>query len=189
MTADWYPFPPQVLQRIASRICNEVKHINRVLYDVADIESHDTNGVAYTYSTTNQLMYSGFAVSVGDWHLNGVARPWVARGFYALAAALLAADRDGDGQSDGEELLAGTCPTSSASCFRFNAPSNTDNRFFVSWPSASNRVYVLQRSDSLTGTPACTNLATNAAATPPMNTWTDAPAGTGPWFYKVSARQ
>ena len=34
MTADWYSFPPQVLQRIASRICNEVKHINRVLYDV-----------------------------------------------------------------------------------------------------------------------------------------------------------
>jgi GMP synthase (glutamine-hydrolysing) len=34
MTADWYRFPPEVLQRIANRICNEVKHINRVLYDV-----------------------------------------------------------------------------------------------------------------------------------------------------------
>ncbi len=34
MTADWYRFPPEVLQRIASRICNEVQHINRVLYDV-----------------------------------------------------------------------------------------------------------------------------------------------------------
>jgi GMP synthase (glutamine-hydrolysing) len=34
MTADWFRFPPEVLQRIANRICNEVKHINRVLYDV-----------------------------------------------------------------------------------------------------------------------------------------------------------
>ena len=34
MTADWFRFPPEVLQRVAIRICNEVKHINRVLYDV-----------------------------------------------------------------------------------------------------------------------------------------------------------
>jgi GMP synthase (glutamine-hydrolysing) len=34
MTADWYRFPPEVLQRIANRICNEVKRINRVLYDI-----------------------------------------------------------------------------------------------------------------------------------------------------------
>ncbi|MFP4173438.1 MAG: glutamine-hydrolyzing GMP synthase [Candidatus Hydrogenedentota bacterium] len=34
MTADWYRFSPDVLQRSASRICNEVKGINRVLYDV-----------------------------------------------------------------------------------------------------------------------------------------------------------
>ena len=34
MTADWFRFPPEVLQRTANRICNEVEHINRVLYDV-----------------------------------------------------------------------------------------------------------------------------------------------------------
>lgn len=34
MTADWFRFPPEVLQRAANRICNEVKHINRVLYDI-----------------------------------------------------------------------------------------------------------------------------------------------------------
>lgn len=34
MTADWFRFPPEVLQRISNRICNEVKHINRVLYDI-----------------------------------------------------------------------------------------------------------------------------------------------------------
>lgn len=34
MTADWFRFPPEVLQKISSRICNEVQHINRVMYDV-----------------------------------------------------------------------------------------------------------------------------------------------------------
>ncbi len=34
MTADWFRFPPEVLQRTANRICNEVKHVNRVLYDI-----------------------------------------------------------------------------------------------------------------------------------------------------------
>jgi GMP synthase (glutamine-hydrolysing) len=34
MTADWFRFPPEVLQRVSNRICNEIKHINRVLYDV-----------------------------------------------------------------------------------------------------------------------------------------------------------
>ncbi|GMW00795.1 MAG: GMP synthase [glutamine-hydrolyzing] [Candidatus Hydrogenedentota bacterium] len=34
MTADWFRFPPEILQRISNRICNEVQHINRVLYDV-----------------------------------------------------------------------------------------------------------------------------------------------------------
>ena len=34
MTADWYRMPPEVLQSAASRICNEVAGVNRVLYDI-----------------------------------------------------------------------------------------------------------------------------------------------------------
>jgi GMP synthase (glutamine-hydrolysing) len=34
MTADWYRFPPDVLDRTARRIVNEVRGINRVVYDV-----------------------------------------------------------------------------------------------------------------------------------------------------------
>ena len=34
MTADWFPFPPEVLAKISTRITNEVRGINRVLYDV-----------------------------------------------------------------------------------------------------------------------------------------------------------
>jgi GMP synthase (glutamine-hydrolysing) len=35
MTADWFPFPPEVLARISSRIINEVKGVNRVTYDIS----------------------------------------------------------------------------------------------------------------------------------------------------------
>ena len=34
MTADWFHFPPEVLDRMARRIVNEVRGINRVVYDV-----------------------------------------------------------------------------------------------------------------------------------------------------------
>ncbi len=35
MTADWYPFPHEVLGRISTRIINEVDGINRVCYDIS----------------------------------------------------------------------------------------------------------------------------------------------------------
>ncbi|RMH63047.1 MAG: glutamine-hydrolyzing GMP synthase [Calditrichaeota bacterium] len=35
MTADWYPMPYEVLGRVSNRIINEVKGINRVVYDVS----------------------------------------------------------------------------------------------------------------------------------------------------------
>jgi GMP synthase (glutamine-hydrolysing) len=35
MTADWYPMPAEVLQRMSSRIINNVRGVNRVVYDVS----------------------------------------------------------------------------------------------------------------------------------------------------------
>ena len=35
MTADWYPFPHEVLAQISTRIINEVRGVNRVTYDVS----------------------------------------------------------------------------------------------------------------------------------------------------------
>jgi GMP synthase (glutamine-hydrolysing) len=34
MTADWHKMPQPLLERISSRIVNEVRGVNRVLYDV-----------------------------------------------------------------------------------------------------------------------------------------------------------
>jgi GMP synthase (glutamine-hydrolysing) len=35
MTADWARLPYEVLERISSRITNEVRGINRVVYDIS----------------------------------------------------------------------------------------------------------------------------------------------------------
>jgi GMP synthase (glutamine-hydrolysing) len=35
MTADWAHIPPDVLGRISSRIINEVRGVNRVVYDIS----------------------------------------------------------------------------------------------------------------------------------------------------------
>jgi len=34
MTADWYPFEPAFLKEVSSRICNKVRSVNRVVYDI-----------------------------------------------------------------------------------------------------------------------------------------------------------
>jgi len=34
MTADWFAFPPEFLRSVSNRITNEVRGINRVVYDI-----------------------------------------------------------------------------------------------------------------------------------------------------------
>ena len=34
MTAEWSKIPFEVLEKVSSRIVNEVKHVNRVVYDI-----------------------------------------------------------------------------------------------------------------------------------------------------------
>jgi len=35
MTADWYRFDADILDKISSRICNEVPEVNRIVYDIS----------------------------------------------------------------------------------------------------------------------------------------------------------
>jgi len=34
MTADWYGFEPEFLREVSTRICNQVRSVNRVVYDI-----------------------------------------------------------------------------------------------------------------------------------------------------------
>jgi hypothetical protein len=62
----------------------------RVLFDIANIEAHDSNGKVCTFQYRNktyQKLCDGYTKDGG--HLNEAGRQLVARGFYALAAALI----------------------------------------------------------------------------------------------------
>ena len=61
----------------------------RLLFDIADIESHDPDGLPVTFTYEGQIyprMYVGYTVDGG--HLNAVGARRVALGWYATAAAL-----------------------------------------------------------------------------------------------------
>lgn len=163
----------------------------RVLFDIADIEAHDTNGAAQTFtynSRTCQRLFAGYSSDGG--HLNALGSREVAKGFYAIGAALFQADRDGDGLRDGDELIAGTGPLASNSCFGVAASAPTGaGGVLLRWTSASNRTYTLQRRSALDDAAGWTNLLTHLPATPPMNTHTDAAAAAAAGFYRVGVQQ
>ncbi|MGO8836596.1 MAG: hypothetical protein ACLQAH_02690 [Limisphaerales bacterium] len=167
---------------------------NRVLFDVADIEAHDTNGVLCTYVYSDrvcQYLWPGYNASGDGGHPDSpYAQQLLASGFYALAGALMSVDRDGDGVSDGQELIAGTRPLDAQSVFKLVSPTTAvPGAIVLQWNSSSNRFYTLQRGTSLMAPVSFTNLQVDAPATPPMNTCTDSPPKTGSFFYRVTVRQ
>ena len=162
---------------------------NRVLLDIADIESHDPDGnpVTFTYNgRVCQQLYSGYAVDEG--HLNPAGCELAAKGFYAVASAYFSMDRDGDGMSDGEELIAGTNPTNAQSVLQLIAKPVVDaTHLEFQWPSVSNRIYDLDRKGSMAKH--FTTTLTDIPATPPMNTFTDSVPTGGAIFYRLRVRQ
>jgi len=164
---------------------------NRVLLDIADIEAHDSNGLPVTFSYNNrvcQRLYDDYSSDGG--HLNSAGSQLAAKGFYAVAAALMSLDRDGDGLSDGQELVAGTRPADPQSVLRLSGATLTpEGAVVLRWSSASNRLYTLQRGTSLMNGTSFTNLLLDATPTPPLNTFTDAPPGSATFFYRLQVRQ
>ncbi len=83
-----------------------VRANNRILYDIADIEAHDTNGVEQTFLYNDvvcQKQFAGYTTDGG--HLDTTeARQNAALGLYAVAVGLLTVDRDGDGIPDHFEM-------------------------------------------------------------------------------------
>ena len=164
---------------------------NKVLLDVADLESHTTAGGLQTFaynSRTCQMLYSGFTTDGG--HLDassGAGRRQVAKGFYALAVALMNTDRDHDGIPDFDELVAGTDPLNDAAVLRLSTFSTTvSNQLIFSWPSSSNRLYQLEHAATLPVT--WQKHGAEMPATPPLNYCTNT-LGSGSHFYRLGVRR
>ena len=133
-----------------------------------------------------QAQYIGYTLDGG--HLNDTGKTLVAKSFYALGTALFSVDRDGDGETDGSELLAGTRPLDPTSVFKCVSTTRAaSNAIVLEWTSSSNRLYTIQRGASLLG--GFSNLMLNAPATPPINVYTDTPTPAGSFYYRVQVRQ
>lgn len=60
---------------------------NKLLFDIADLEAHDSEGNEYTYEEDGnvyQKLWTGWAADSG--HLNNDGKEWIAEAWYAVAA-------------------------------------------------------------------------------------------------------
>ena len=58
MTTDYYPFPHEILGRAATRIINEVRGINRVVYDITSKPPARSSGSDREYCGVKQAKAS-----------------------------------------------------------------------------------------------------------------------------------
>ncbi len=161
---------------------------NRILYDIADIESWDTNGVQQTFVYTNHVFQKEAAsFSVDGEHLNLLGMQKAAQGLYTLSTALYIADRDGDGMPDWwemanglnpldptdasadpdgdgmsnlKEYLSGTDPQNAQSVLKLNVDSIVNGTCQLDFIGASNVVHTVQYNDAGPATAAWQTLAT-----------------------------
>ncbi len=93
------------------------------------------------------------------------------------------ADHDGDGMNNSGEYTAGTSPIDSSSLLKIDLKQvYGPDGFVIRWPSASGKLYTIERSTNLmTG---FSTLATDIPASLPINSYTDT-VGTGSFFYRV----
>jgi hypothetical protein len=153
---------------------------NRVLYDIADMEAHDTNGMVQTFTYNGrvcQKLFSGYTSPNDGGHLTTIeAQQLAAKGLYALAAALLTADRDNDGMPDWWEMdnglnplgtsdahtdsdhdgmtnlneyLSGTNPNNPASVLHLQIVSKVDGTCQMEFAASSNVLYTVQFNSTL----------------------------------------
>lgn len=140
------------------------------LLDLADITAWTETGLEQTYTSggvTNQRLVAAYAVNPdgGDFHLNAAGRHRAALGWHALAQALFQTDRDGDGLTDGDELIAGTRPTDATDALRLSLDeASSPDQLILRWPGVASRRYAIQETTCLDGTLPWTNLVTGLPA-------------------------
>ena len=157
------------------------------LYTLTADETHLTRDV----NTNNNT--SSFAVNLWiDSDGDGIPDNWMMQYFghptgQASDLSLAQDDADGDGMSNLAEYLAGTNPRDAHSYLSITGISlGGTNGVQITWGSASNKLYSLQRAVALNGGLGLTNIAEHILSTPPENVYLDVTATNSPsLFYRV----
>jgi hypothetical protein len=137
----------------------------------------------------------GGTIATGDSNSNGIP-DWWEQWYFGLGGSGgdgsgtkfdSEGDPDIDGFSNKEEYIAGTDPTNPESALKMKHVKQEGSAMAIKWSSASGKRYTVQRSaDLIKG---FTAVATNVAATPPLNTYNDDSPDNGPYFYRVIVEQ
>jgi hypothetical protein len=147
----------------------------------------------YTISDCMLVGPDGFSVPVELGPLGAALMNRFGKASLADLGALGSGDKDGDGFSDLEELLAGTDDNDAASVFAASVVGQDETSTTIQWSSASPLlVYKVLRGTSLTDglAPVATGLTTASAevtVSGGTSEWVDdtAPKAGGPYFYRV----
>jgi len=103
---------------------------------------------------------------------------------FRLGTDPLNPDTDGDGMKDGDEVRAGTCPTNQDDCLKFVGADRSINALRITWRSASNVSYSVDRATNLME--GFSPLFSNIVTQPPTNLYLDVTATDKcPYFYRV----
>ena len=60
MTADWFKMPNKTLQKISSKIINNVKGVNRVVYDITSKPPDDRMGMIFYKNILYKIIFLSF---------------------------------------------------------------------------------------------------------------------------------
>jgi len=137
----------------------------------------------------NDIGFSTTSVANDDQDGDGMPDWWEFLFFTNITdIAGLETDYDMDGQRDRHEFFANTIPTDDKSLFELKAidPSTTTNGPLIKWQSATNAFYTILRTTNILDAASLEPIATNIAATPPQNCYTDSVSAAGAYIYAIS---
>jgi hypothetical protein len=99
-------------------------------------------------------------------------------------------DRDNDRMTNREEWIAGTHPANPLSALRVLAVTNAVSGLTITWQSAPDRTYQLERATDLNLPQPFSVIQQQIPSQPGTTSYTDTEAtGAGPFFYRVHAHR
>jgi hypothetical protein len=113
------------------------------------VGSTDLNGANRIVDTTVDMGAYEYNAATADFDGDGMTDYWEALYFGSATNAMASVDTDMDLSNNGDEFIAGTDPTNSASFFAITNASANPEGFVVQWEGVAGRVYAVNWANAL----------------------------------------